>query len=135
MLHIGIGTRSRIISKGICAGKSKNIYRGSVKITKKAKTARNYSQCDSLIIGNLATSNTIPYISVRNPMTKIEHEASVGNVSEDQIFYCLQRGIPTEEAITLLISGFCQEVFNKLPLEFSVEADYLLRLKLEGTIG
>nr|YP_009028917.1 iron-sulfur cluster formation ABC transporter [Coscinodiscus radiatus]AGH28461.1 iron-sulfur cluster formation ABC transporter [Coscinodiscus radiatus] len=135
MLHVGSDTRSRIISKGICAGKSKNIYRGSVKITKKAKAARNYSQCDSLIIGNLATSNTIPYISVRNPITKIEHEASVGNVGQDQIFYCLQRGIPAEEAITMLISGFCQEVFNKLPLEFSVEADYLLRLKLEGTIG
>jgi len=135
MLHVGKNTRSRIISKGICAGKSKNIYRGLVKVTRKAEGARNYSQCDSLLIGNSAISNTIPYISVRNPVTKIEHEASVGSVAEDQIFYCLQRGIPQEEAVTMLISGFCQEVFNKLPLEFSVEADYLLRLKLEGTIG
>jgi Fe-S cluster assembly protein SufB len=135
MLHVGKNTRSRIISKGICAGKSKNIYRGLVKVTRKAEGARNYSQCDSLLIGNSSISNTIPYISVRNPVTKIEHEASVGSVAEDQIFYCLQRGIPKEEVVTMLISGFCQEVFNKLPLEFSVEADYLLRLKLEGSIG
>jgi len=116
-------------------GNSKNIYRGSVSITRKAEGSKNYSQCDSLLIGNSAVSITIPYISVRNPLTKVEHEASVGRIAEEQIFYCLQRGIPQEEAITMLICGFCQEVFNKLPLEFSVEADYLLRLKLEGTIG
>ena len=135
MLHIGKNTRSRIVSKGISAGSSKNIYRGSVSITRKAEGSKNYSQCDSLLIGNSAVAITIPYISVRNPHTKLEHEASVGRIAEEQIFYCLQRGIPQEEAITMLICGFCQEVFNKLPLEFSVEADYLLRLKLEGTIG
>ena len=135
MLHIGKNTRSRIVSKGISAGSSKNIYRGSVSITRKAQNSKNYSQCDSLLIGNSAVAITIPYISVRNPLTKLEHEASVGRIAEEQIFYCLQRGIPQEEAITMLICGFCQEVFNKLPLEFSVEADYLLRLKLEGTIG
>ena len=135
MLHIGKNTRSRIVSKGISAGSSKNIYRGSVSITRKAEGSKNYSQCDSLLIGNSAVAITIPYISVRNPHTKLEHEASIGRIAEEQIFYCLQRGIPQEEAITMLICGFCQEVFNKLPLEFSVEADYLLRLKLEGTIG
>lgn len=135
MLHIGKNTRSRIISKGISAGKSKNSYRGLVSVTNKALGARNYSQCDSLLIGNLSNANTFPFISVQNSTTKIEHEASTSKIGEEQIFYFLQRGICLEKAIELMISGFCREIFTKLPLEFAAEADKLLTLKLEGSVG
>jgi len=135
MLHIGPNTSSKIVSKGICSGKSKNTYRGYVGINAKATGSRNYSQCDSLLIGNLCNSNTFPFISVQNSTTKIEHEATTSKVSEEQIFYCLQRGISTEKAIGLIISGFCDEVYMNLPLEFSFEADYLLTLKIEGSVG
>ena len=135
MIHIGKNSRSRIISKGISADKSKNSYRGFVNVTTKATGTKNYSQCDSLLVGNLSNSNTFPYISVQNSTTKIEHEASTSKIGEEQIFYCLQRGICLEKAIELMISGFCQEIFKKLPLEFATEADKLLTLKLEGSIG
>jgi Fe-S cluster assembly protein SufB len=135
MIHIGKNTRSRIISKGISAGKSKNSYRGLVNVTNKALGARNYSQCDSLLIGDLSNANTFPFISVQNSTTKIEHEASTSKIGEEQIFYFLQRGICLEKAIELMISGFCKEIFTKLPLEFAAEADKLLTLKLEGSVG
>ena len=135
MMHIGKYTRSNIISKGISAGQSKNTYRGLVNVTKKAFGARNYSQCDSLLIGNLSNANTFPFISIQNSTTKIEHEASTSKIGEEQIFYFLQRGISLEKAIELMISGFCREIFTKLPLEFAVEADKLLTLKLEGSVG
>ena len=135
MIHIGKNSRSRIISKGISAGKSKNSYRGLVNITSKAFGARNYSQCDSLLIGNLSNSNTFPFISAQNSTTKIEHEASTSKIGEEQIFYFIQRGICLEKAVELMISGFCHEIFTKLPLEFALEADKLLALKLEGSVG
>lgn len=135
MIHIGKNSRSRIISKGISAGKSKNSYRGLVNINNKAISARNYSQCDSLLIGNFSNANTFPYISVQNSTSKLEHEASTSKIGEEQIFYFLQRGISLEEAVEMMISGFCREIFTKLPLEFAAEADKLLSLKLEGSIG
>jgi Fe-S cluster assembly protein SufB len=135
MVHIGKNTRSHIISKGISAGKSKNSYRGLLNITNKALGARNYSQCDSLLIGNFSNANTFPFISVQNSATKIEHEASTSKIGEEQIFYFLQRGICLEKAIELMISGFCKDIFTKLPLEFAAEADKLLTLKLEGSVG
>jgi Fe-S cluster assembly protein SufB len=135
MIHIGKNSKSRIISKGISAGKSKNSYRGLVTINNKAFGARNYSQCDSLLIGNLSNANTFPVISVQNSTTKIEHEASTSKIGEEQIFYFLQRGICLEKAVELMISGFCREVFTELPLEFAAEADKLLTLKLEGSVG
>lgn len=135
MIHLGKNTRSKIISKGISAGYSINSYRGLVKIGATASNARNYSQCDSLLLGNKSQANTYPYIQVKNPYSKVEHEASTSKIGEEQIFYFLQRGISLEEAISLMISGFCQEVLNELPMEFAMEADRLLNLKLEGTIG
>ena len=135
MTHIGKNTRSRIISKGISAGKSKNSYRGLVNVMNKALGARNYSQCDSLLIGNLSNANTFPFISVQNSTSKIEHEASTSKIGEEQIFYFLQRGICLEKAVELMISGFCREIFTELPLEFAAEADKLLTLKLEGSVG
>ena len=135
MIHIGEGTRSRIISKGISAGQSKNSYRGFVLVTDKASNSRNYSQCDSLLIGNSSNANTFPTILVQNSTARIEHEASTSKIGEEQIFYFLQRGICIENAIEVMISGFCQEVFKKLPLEFASEADKLLTLKLEGSVG
>ena len=135
MIHVGRNTRSRIVSKGISAGKSKNTYRGLVNIGNKATGARNYSQCDSLLIGNLSNANTFPFISVQNSTAKIEHEASTSKIGEEQIFYFLQRGISVEKGIELMISGFCREVFTELPLEFAAEADRLLTLKLEGSVG
>ena len=135
MIHVGKKTRSRIVSKGISAGKSKNTYRGLVNITNKASGARNYSQCDSLLIGNLSNANTFPFISVQNSTTKVEHEASTSKIGEEQIFYFLQRGISLEKGVELMISGFCREVFTELPLEFAAEADRLLSLKLEGSVG
>lgn len=135
MIHVGEKSRSRIVSKGISAGQSKNTYRGLVNITTKAVGARNYSQCDSLLIGNLSNANTFPIISVQNSTSKVEHEASTSKIGEEQIFYFLQRGISIEKAIELMISGFCREVFTELPLEFAAEADRLLSLKLEGSVG
>jgi Fe-S cluster assembly protein SufB len=135
MMHVGKNTKSRIVSKGISAGKSKNTYRGLVSIGNKAIGARNYSQCDSLLIGNSSNANTFPFISVQNSTAKIEHEASTSKIGEEQIFYFLQRGISIEKGIELMISGFCREVFTELPLEFAAEADRLLTLKLEGSVG
>lgn len=135
MIHIGKNSRSRIVSKGISAGQSKNTYRGFVNINNKAIGARNYSQCDSLLIGNLSNANTFPFISVQNSTTKLEHEASTSKIGEEQIFYFLQRGISLEKGIELMISGFCRDVFTELPLEFAAEADRLLSLKLEGSVG
>lgn len=135
MIHIGEATRSHIISKGISAGQSKNSYRGFILVTDKAANARNYSQCDSLLIGNRSNANTFPNIFVQNSTSRIEHEASTSKIGEEQIFYFLQRGICIENALELMISGFCQEVFKKLPLEFASEADKLLTLKLEGSVG
>ena len=120
MVHIGKNTKSTIISKGISAGNSKNSYRGLVKISPKAEGARNFSQCDSLLIGDNSKANTFPYIEVKNSTTQVEHEASVSKIGEEQLFYFLQRGIDVEQAISLMISGFCHDVFLKLPMEFSV---------------
>ena len=135
MIHIGKNTRSRIISKGISMGNSKNTYRGFININNKALGARNYSQCDSLLIGNYSNANTFPYIFVQNSTAKVEHEASASTIDEEQIFYLLQRCFSLEKAIAMIITGFCSEVYEKLPSEFSVEADFLLNLKLEGSIG
>ena len=135
MVHIGANTKSTIISKGISSGYSTNSYRGLVKIGPKAFNSRNYSQCDSLLVGNKCKANTFPYIQVQNSLSKVEHEASTSKIGEEQLFYFLQRGINIEEAISIIISGFCKEVFNELPMEFAMEADKLLNLKLEGTIG
>ena len=135
MIHIGKNTRSRIVSKGISAGRSNNSYRGLVKILPKAENARNYSQCDSLLIGRECGANTFPYIEVGNNTAKIEHEASTSKISEEQIFYFNQRGISTEDAVSMIINGFCKEVFRELPMEFAVEATRLLGLKLEGSVG
>ncbi|MEM7555994.1 MAG: Fe-S cluster assembly protein SufB [Cyanobacteria bacterium P01_A01_bin.84] len=135
MVHIGKNTRSTIISKGISAGKSSNSYRGLVKMNPTAEGARNYSQCDSMLIGDNAHANTFPYIQVQNNSGKVEHEASTSKIGEDQLFYFTQRGISLEDAVTMMISGFCKDVFNQLPMEFAVEADKLLSLKLEGSVG
>ena len=135
MVHLAPRTRSRIISKGISAGDSINTYRGLVKVGPKAFKTQNYSQCDSLLIGNTSSAYTFPYIEAQNSYTKIEHEASTSRIAEEQLFYLLQRGIETEEAISLMVNGFCKEVFNELPLEFASEADRLLSLKLEGSVG
>ena len=135
MVHIGKNTKSQIISKGISSGNSRNSYRGLVQITNKSFGSRNYSQCDSLLIGDLSNANTFPFISVQNSTAKIEHEASTSKIGEEQIFYFLQRGIGVEKAVELMISGFCKEIFTKLPLEFAAEADKLLTLKLEGSVG
>ncbi|ADI63224.1 Fe-S cluster assembly protein SufB [Trichormus azollae] len=135
MIHIGKNTRSTIISKGISAGKSSNSYRGLVKINPTAKGARNYSQCDSMLIGDNAQANTFPYIQVQNNNGKVEHEASTSKIGEDQLFFFAQRGISSEDAISMMISGFCKDVFNQLPMEFAVEANKLLSLKLEGSVG
>lgn len=135
MVHIGKNTKSTIISKGISAGRSQNSYRGLVKISPKAEGARNYSQCDSMLIGDNAEANTFPYIEVQNNLAKVEHEASTSKIGEDQLFYFTQRGISEEDAVSMIISGFCKDVFNELPMEFAAEADKLLSLKLEGAVG
>lgn len=135
MVHVGKNTRSTIISKGISAGRSSNSYRGLVKIGPQAEGARNYSQCDSMLIGDGAAANTFPYIQVQNPGARVEHEASTSKIGEEQLFYLMQRGISLEDAVSMMISGFCKDVFNQLPMEFAVEADKLLSLKLEGAVG
>ena len=135
MMHIGKNTKSTIISKGISAGKSQNSYRGLVRIGKGAKSARNFSQCDSLLLGDQCGAHTFPYIEVENQTAKVEHEATTSKIGEDQIFYCNQRGIETEKAIALIVNGYAKEVLNKLPMEFAVEAQKLLAISLEGSVG
>jgi Fe-S cluster assembly protein SufB len=135
MIHIGKNTKSTIISKGISAGRSQNSYRGLVRIGTKAKNARNFSQCDSLLMGNECGAHTFPYIEARNKSAHVEHEATTSKIGEDQIFYCNQRGIDTEKAIALIVNGFSKEVLNKLPMEFAVEAQKLLEISLEGSVG
>ncbi len=135
MIHLGKNTKSTIISKGISAGRSQNSYRGLVQISPRANNARNFSQCDSLLMGNNCGAHTFPYIESKNPSAKIEHEATTSKIGEDQVFYCNQRGIPTEKAIALIVNGFSKEVLNKLPMEFAVEAQKLLEISLEGSVG
>jgi Fe-S cluster assembly protein SufB len=135
MIHLGKNTRSTIISKGISAGKSQNSYRGLVKIAKKAENARNFSQCDSLLLGDKCGAHTFPYLEINNPSAKVEHEATTSKIGEDQIFYLNQRGIATEDAIGLIVNGYCKEVFKELPMEFAVEAQKLLSVSLEGSVG
>jgi Fe-S cluster assembly protein SufB len=135
MIHIGKNTKSTIVSKGIAAGRSNNTYRGLVKVLPKAENARNYTQCDSLLIGDKCKANTFPYIEVMNNTARVEHEATTSRISEDQLFYLQQRGISQEDAVSLIINGFCKEVFRELPMEYAVEAQKLLGLKLEGTVG
>ena len=135
MIHLGKNTRSTIISKGISAGKSQNSYRGLVKVSPRAKNARNFSQCDSLLMGNNCGAHTFPYIEASNKSAMIEHEATTSKIGEDQIFYCNQRGIDTEKAIALIVIGFSKEVLNKLPMEFAIEAQKLLEISLEGSVG
>ena len=135
MIHVGRNTRSTIVSKGISAGHSENSYRGLVKVGPKAEGARNYTQCDSLLLGGNCGAHTFPYVDVLNPTAIVEHEATTSKISEDQLFYCNQRGIPTEEAVGLIVNGYAKEVMNKLPMEFAVEAQKLLTLTLEGSIG
>ncbi len=135
MIHLGKNTRSRIIAKGISAGKSNSTYRGLVRISGKAENARNYTQCDSLLIGQNCGAHTVPYIENRNPTAVLEHEATTSRISEDQLFYCRQRGIPQEEALTLIVNGFCREVLQHLPMEFAVEAQKLVAISLEGSVG
>lgn len=135
MIHLGKNTRSRIVSKGISAGKSQNSYRGMVKVQKGAENARNFSQCDSLLLSDRCGAHTFPYIEVNNDTAIVEHEATTSKISEDQIFYCNQRGINTEDAVGLIVNGFAKEVLNKLPMEFAVEAQKLLQISLEGSVG
>ena len=135
MIHLGKNTKSTIISKGISAGKSQNSYRGLVQISSRADNARNFSQCDSLLMGNECGAHTFPYIESKNPTAKLEHEATTSKIGEDQVFYCNQRGIDTEKAIALIVNGFSKEVLNKLPMEFAVEAQKLLEISLEGSVG
>ncbi|MEM8509155.1 MAG: Fe-S cluster assembly protein SufB [Bacteroidota bacterium] len=135
MIHLGKNTKSTIISKGISAGKSQNSYRGLVQVNSRAKNARNFSQCDSLLMGNACGAHTFPYIEAKNKSAQIEHEATTSKIGEDQIFYCNQRGIDTEKAIALIVNGFSKEVLNKLPMEFAVEAQKLLEISLEGSVG
>lgn len=135
MIHIGANTRSTIVSKGISAGQSNSSYRGLVRIAPTARNARNYSQCDSMLIGSQCGAHTFPYIQVQNDSAQVEHEASTSKIGEDQLFYFAQRGIGAEEAVSMIINGFCKEVFQQLPLEFAVEATKLLSFKLEGSVG
>jgi len=135
MIHIGKNTSSTVISKGISAGRGQNTYRGLISIQPKAQNARNYTQCDSLLIGHKCGAHTVPYIQVRNPSARVEHEASTSKVSEDQMFYCQQRGLSQEDALSLIVNGFCKEVLKELPMEFAVEAQKLLAVSLEGSVG
>ena len=135
MIHLGRHTRSTIVSKGISAGRGQNTYRGAVRIGKNAHGARNYSQCDSLLIGDKCGAHTFPYLEIKNTSAKVEHEASTSKIGEDQLFYCRQRGISSEDAVNMIVSGFCKEVFRELPMEFAVEAQKLLSISLEGSVG
>jgi Fe-S cluster assembly protein SufB len=135
MIHLGKNTKSTIISKGISAGRSENVYRGLVRISPRAENARNYTQCDSLLLGDQCGAHTFPYIESRNPSATLEHEATTSKVSDDQLFLCRQRGIDTEKAVSMIVNGFCKEVFKELPMEFAVEAGKLLEVSLEGSVG
>jgi Fe-S cluster assembly protein SufB len=135
MIHVGKNTSSTIISKGISAGRSQNAYRGLVKISPNAENARNYTECDSLLMGDKCGAHTFPYIEVKNPTAQVEHEASTSKISEDQLFYCKQRGLDTEDAVSMIVNGFCKQVIKELPMEFAVEAQNLLGLSLEGSVG
>jgi Fe-S cluster assembly protein SufB len=135
MIHLGRNTRSTIISKGISAGRGRNTYRGMVKIAKGAVGARNYSQCDSLLLGDRCSANTVPVIEVNNPTAQMEHEATTSRIGEEQLFYCRQRGLSEEDAVSMIVSGFCKAVFQELPMEFAVEAQKLLGVSLEGSVG
>ncbi|KAF3982256.1 MAG: Fe-S cluster assembly protein SufB [Methylococcales symbiont of Hymedesmia sp. n. MRB-2018] len=135
MIHIGKNTSSTIISKGISAGKAQNTYRGLVKVGKKAENARNYTQCDSLLVGDKCGAHTFPYIEVKQPSAQVEHEATTSKISEDQLFFCQQRGLSAEDAVSMIVNGFCKEVFKELPMEFAVEAQALLGISLEGSVG
>ena len=135
MEHLGKNTRSTIVSKGISAGFGQNTYRGLVRIGKGARGARNFSQCDSLLIGDRCGAHAFPYLEVKNSSAQVEHEASTAKIGEDQIFYCRQRGLSPEDAVNLIVNGFCKEVFRELPMEFAVEAQKLLGISLEGSVG
>ena len=135
MVHIGKNTRSTIISKGISAGRSQNSYRGLVKVAKGADGARNFSQCDSLLLGDKCGAHTFPYLEIDNPTARVEHEASTSKIGEDQIFYCNQRGLETQDAVNMIVNGYCKEVFKQLPMEFAVEAQKLLGVSLDGSVG
>jgi Fe-S cluster assembly protein SufB len=135
MIHLGRNTRSTIISKGISAGEGQNVYRGLVRMSQRAENARNYTQCDSLLIGDQCGAHTYPYIEVKHPSANVEHEATTSKISEDQLFYCRQRGLNEEQAVSMLVNGFCKEVFKELPMEFAVEAQKLLNVTLEGAVG
>ena len=135
MIHMGKNTRSTIVSKGISAGMGQNTYRGQVKIMKGAEGARNYSQCDSMLLGDKCGAHTFPYVEVQNPLSTLEHEATTSKIGEDQLFYCQQRGISREDAVNMIVNGFCKEVFRELPMEFAVEAQKLLGVSLEGSVG
>ena len=135
MVHIGRNTRSTIVSKGISAGRGQQTYRGLVKIEKAAKGARNHTQCDSLLLGDRCGAHTVPYVEVRNRTAKLEHEATTSKISDDQLFYCRSRGLSEEDAVGLIVNGFCKEVLNELPMEFAVEAQKLLGISLEGAVG
>jgi Fe-S cluster assembly protein SufB len=135
MLHIGKNTTSTIVSKGISAGRGQNTYRGLVRVLAGAQNARNHTQCDSLLIGDQCGAHTVPYIESRNRTATIEHEATTSKISEDQLFYCKQRGLSDEEAVALIVNGFCREVLKELPMEFAVEAQKLLAISLEGSVG
>lgn len=135
MIHIGKNTRSNIVSKGISAGRGQNSYRGLVRMMKSAEGARNFSQCDSMLMGDKCGAHTFPYIEIKNPTAKVEHEATTSKIGEDQIYYCNQRGIPTEDAVSMIVHGFCKEVFKELPMEFAIEARQLLAISLEGSVG
>ena len=135
MIHIGKNTRSTIISKGISAGRAQNSYRGQVKILKSAENARNYTQCDSLLIGDRCGAHTFPYIEVKQPSARLEHEATTSKISDDQLFFCQQRGLSAEDAVSMIVNGFCKQVFKELPMEFAVEAQALLGISLEGSVG
>ncbi|NUO84176.1 Fe-S cluster assembly protein SufB, partial [candidate division KSB1 bacterium] len=135
MIHLGNNTRSTIVSKGISAGRSNNSYRGLVKVAPRAKNARNFSQCDSLLIGDRCGAHTFPYLEVHNQGAQVEHEATTSKIGEDQLFYCQQRGISKEDAVNLIVNGYCKEVFRELPMEFAVEAQKLLAISLEGSVG
>jgi len=135
MIHMGRNTRSTIISKGISAGRGSNTFRGLVRVTPKAAGARNYTQCDSLLIGDQCAAHTFPTIEARHPGAHIEHEATTSRIGEDQLFYAMQRGLSAEDAVSMIVSGFCKEVFKELPMEFAVEAQNLLGVSLEGSVG
>ena len=135
MIHLGKNTSSTIISKGISARQAQNSYRGLVKVQSGADNARNYTQCDSLLFGNKCGAHTFPYIECENPTAQIEHEATTSKIGEDQLFYCNQRGISTEDAVSMIVNGFCKDVFNELPMEFAVEAAKLMEVSLEGSVG